>query len=146
MPLLLSRTGPVVHSGGTTSADARPWDRAPSAPCTLTAVDQRPPASADAAALGMTVAFGEAVAIDGKKAVIGAVGRNDGQGAAYVFVRRGTTWAQRAELTAADGPPGDCFSSIYGVAISGNSVVVGAPGHNEWAGAAYIYTGLHRRG
>ena len=53
------------------------------------------------------------------------VGANADQGSAYVFTRSGTTWTPQAELTAADGAAGDYFG--YSVAISGDTIVRGAP-------------------
>ena len=51
--------------------------------------------------------FGRSVAVDGNTAVISAdqkaVGFNNFQGAAYVFVRSGTVWTQQQKLTASDG-------------------------------------------
>ena len=46
-------------------------------------------------------------------------------GAAYVFVRSGTTWSQQAYLKASNTEAGDQFG--YSVAVSGDTVVVGAP-------------------
>ncbi len=81
------------------------------------------------------VSFGQAVAIAGDTIVIGAPGE-DGRGladatttdtadsgAAYVFVRSGTTWTQQAYLKAFN--PGN--SALFGgsVAISGETIVVG---------------------
>jgi len=81
------------------------------------------------------VNFGQAVAIEGDTIVIGAPGE-DGRGladatttdttdsgAAYVFVRSGTTWTQQAYLKAFN--PGN--SALFGgsVAISGETIVVG---------------------
>jgi hypothetical protein len=93
--------------------------------------------------------FGYSVAISGNTLVVGApgvpVGGHAGQGAAYVFTASGSGWAnmtQTAELTASDGVAGDWFG--YSVAISGNTVVVGAPdamvGTNSDQGAAYVFT------
>jgi hypothetical protein len=45
-------------------------------------------------------------------------------GAAYVFVRSGTTWSQQAYLKASNA--GMVTSFGYSVAISGETVVVGA--------------------
>ena len=77
--------------------------------------------------------------------VVGAfghyVGSNQYQGAAYVFVRSGTTWSQQAELTEPEGAEGDYFGNS--VAVSGNTAVVGAPYHtvgsNFGQGAAYVF-------
>src|SRR5262249_44144042 len=94
--------------------------------------------------------FGFSVAMTGDTAVVGTVGAdnlpNNEQGAAYVFVRSGTSWSQQAKLLASDGASGDVFG--WSVAISGNasgiSVVVGAPwadiGSNTFQGAAYVFT------
>ncbi len=87
--------------------------------------------------------FGTSVAISGDTVVVGAsfatVGTNTYQGAAYVFVRSGATWTQQAKLTAGDGGGGDQFGTS--VAISGDTAVVGAPGHGGGAssGAAYVF-------
>jgi hypothetical protein len=79
------------------------------------------------------------VAISGSTAVVGAPGKNSNTGAAYVFTRSGSTWSQRAELTAADGAAGDQFGGS--VALYGSTAVVGAPGKNSNAGVAYVFTG-----
>jgi hypothetical protein len=74
--------------------------------------------------------FGNAVALSGDTAVIGAfgddIGSNANQGSAYVFVRSGTGWAQQQKLTASDGAQDDVFG--ISVALSGDTVMVGAPG------------------
>ncbi len=60
-----------------------------------------------------------------------------------MFTQSGSSWTQRAELTASDGAAGDNFG--YSVAISGNTVVVGAGwakvGGNTYQGAVYVFTG-----
>ncbi len=63
-------------------------------------------------------------------------------GAAYVFVRNGTTWTQQAKLIANDGVGGDNFG--ISCDISGDTAVVGAwfdaEGINTNQGSAYIFT------
>ena len=81
--------------------------------------------------------FGYAVAISGSTAVVGAFSKNSATGAAYVFVRSATAWSQQAELTAADGGPGDQFG--YSVAIAGQTAVVGAYAKSSYTGAAYVF-------
>jgi hypothetical protein len=83
--------------------------------------------------------FGSAVALYGSTLVVGAPGKNTNTGAAYVFTGSGATWTQRAKLTAGDAAAHDQFG--YSAAIYGSTVVVGAPFKNNWAGAAYVYTG-----
>jgi hypothetical protein len=67
--------------------------------------------------------FGTSVSVDGDTAVIGAseeqIGSNALQGAAYVFVRSGSTWSQQQKLTASDGAASDASVSI-GKGSSGN--------------------------
>jgi hypothetical protein len=84
--------------------------------------------------------FGDAVAISGTTLVVAAPEQNSEAGAAYVFVGSGTTWSQQAELVAADGASGNEFG--YSVAISGTTVVVGAPYRSsDTGGAAYVFVG-----
>lgn len=87
--------------------------------------------------------FGAAVAISGDTAVIGAYHDDDlgtYSGSAYVFVKSGASWVQQAKLLASDGASSAYFG--HAVAISGDTIVVGAYGDDElagWAGAAYVY-------
>jgi FG-GAP repeat protein len=84
-------------------------------------------------------AFGNAVALEGDRAVVGAY--RDGTGSAYVFTRSGSSWNQQVKLTASDGAPGDNFGSS--LATSGGTVVVGAFhdnfGANTFQGSAYVF-------
>ena len=87
-------------------------------------------------------AFGASVAISGNTLVVGAPLDISEQGAAYVFERSGSAWTQVAELTAADGSAGrDLLGSS--VAISGSTVVAGAPlhkvGSTRYQGAVYVF-------
>jgi FG-GAP repeat len=83
-------------------------------------------------------AFGATVAISGDTIVVGAPGEASnatgvdgnqldnsaaGSGAAYVFVRTGTTWSQQSYLKASNTGAGDAFGSVT---ISGDTIVVGA--------------------
>jgi hypothetical protein len=86
--------------------------------------------------------FGAAVAISGSTIVVGAPGHTDGsnelEGAVYVFSNSAGSWKQVAELTPSDGSESDSFGSA--VAITGNTIVVGAPGHGANDGAVYLFT------
>jgi hypothetical protein len=111
--------------------------------------------------------FGSSVAISGDTVVVGAPDEDSaatgvngnqadyiaqGSGAAYVFVRSGSTWTQQAYLKASNTEANDGFATS--VAISGNTVVVGAIGEASaatgvngnqsdnsafGAGAAYVF-------
>jgi hypothetical protein len=82
--------------------------------------------------------FGQAVAIQGNIAVVGAPTDGGGTGAVYIFEKTNTGW-QLEQKVSADVP-----SSFFGssVAIDGDRIVVGAPGDSDTAigaGAAYVY-------
>ncbi|GAB4044308.1 FG-GAP repeat protein [Spirosoma litoris] len=89
--------------------------------------------------------FGVSVAISGDYAIVGAsnktLGSNTNQGAAYVFMRSGSSWTQQQRLVASDGAASDYFGTS--VAISGDYALVGAPnktiGSNSSQGAAYVF-------
>ncbi|MBN1632461.1 MAG: cell wall-binding repeat-containing protein [Thermoleophilia bacterium] len=111
--------------------------------------------------------FGWSVAISGDTAVVGAVeesssavGVNGNEsddsaseaGAAYVFIRSGSTWSQQAYLKASNTDAGDSFG--HSAAVSGDTAVVGAPSEDSNAtgidanqsdnsanssGAAYVF-------
>jgi FG-GAP repeat len=109
------------------------------------AVLAAPPADAAARQPLATVPsdwFGDAVAISGATAVIGADGVNKGAGAAYVFIRSGTTWRRQAALANPGGAEGDGFGSSAAVSstAAGTTAVIGAPATADDAGMAYVYT------
>src|SRR5262249_9061705 len=85
--------------------------------------------------------FGDAVAISGDTAVVGApfddIGGNGDQGSAYVFVRDGATGKQQQKLTATNGAAQDFFG--VSVAIDGDTLIVGAHGPKPNPGAAYVF-------
>ncbi len=96
--------------------------------------------AADAFAAGD--GFGNSVALssDGNTALIGAAGKNNGQGAAYTFTRSGGTWSQQTKLTAFDGVAHDQFGSSVALASDGKTTLIGAPGKNNTEGAVYDFT------
>jgi hypothetical protein len=89
--------------------------------------------------------FGNAVALDGGVAVIGAPRAGDNgpeSGAAYVFRYNPGLgqWMQEAELLPADGSAGDLFG--HAVAVSGNIAVVAAPLDDDEgpeSGSVYVF-------
>lgn len=100
-------------------------------------------------------AFGAAVAMSGNTLVVGAPFEDSSaffvngnqlnntapdSGAAYVFVRSGSMWTQSAYLKATNTSSFSHFGAS--VAISGSTIVVGAPGDDVGgvnAGAAYVF-------
>jgi membrane-bound inhibitor of C-type lysozyme len=87
--------------------------------------------------------FGIAVDIVGDTIVVGAHGDNDEgfqTGAVYVFRRNGTTWTEEQKLKASDAAPDTAFG--VSVALSGQTVAIGAPGESSGAlssGAVYVF-------
>ena len=88
---------------------------------------------------------GVQVSIDQNTIVVGVptatVKGNDDQGAAYVFVEPPTGWATtsvpNAKLTASDGSYQDFFG--LSVAVSENTIIVGAPFHHQNDGPGEVY-------
>jgi hypothetical protein len=81
--------------------------------------------------------FGYSLLASGDTAVIGAPGKFSNQGVAYVYGSSGGVWTQSEELFASDGAVLDSFGGA--VSLSGNTAVIGAPGHNQDLGAAYVF-------
>jgi hypothetical protein len=89
--------------------------------------------------------FGSSVSVFGDTVVVGAMCNDDkgsSAGATYVFVGNDTGWIQQAKLTASDGAEYDHFGSS--VAIMGDLLLVGSPGHDVAGkvdqGSAYLFT------
>ncbi len=83
--------------------------------------------------------FGRAIAIEGNTMVIGATVWNNTMGAAYVFERESASdaWEEVARVTGADLEEGDAFGRK--AALSGGRAFVASWGHNESAGAVYVF-------
>jgi hypothetical protein len=88
--------------------------------------------------------FGFAVALDGDTAIVGSHFDDDAgslSGAAYIFVRTGTSWTQQAKLVADDASQGDRFG--HDVALDGDTAIIGAPYDDDsgsTSGSAYLFT------
>jgi hypothetical protein len=90
--------------------------------------------------------FGRSVSVQGNTALVGAQGHL-GQGAAYVFTRKGTLWSQRSMLLGADPPGSDAFG--FCLDLDGDSALIGSQtrtvGTNTLQGTAYVFTGMPTR-
>ncbi len=84
--------------------------------------------------------FGYSVAISGDTALVGTNGFGRPEGAAYIFVRSGTTWTQQAEFTTPDGS-GWWPDFGYSVALDGDTAVVAYPGYTtlSMTGSGIVY-------
>ncbi len=108
--------------------------------------------------------FGSAVAIHGDTVVVGAPGEGSGDGqptnnaavgagAAYVYLRTGTSWVQQSYLKASNAQANDYFGSSVAVSLDGIAVgatreyskatgINGSQTDNSmfFAGAVYLYS------
>ena len=77
---------------------------------------------------------------DGNTAIVGAQGDNNGAGAAWIFTRSGSTWAQQGTKLVGTGARGNAAQG-RSVALSadGNTAIVGGVFDNSLTGAAWIF-------
>lgn len=86
--------------------------------------------------------FGYSVAVSNGVAVIGApteVPYTNSAGSAYIFENNDGTWTQTAKLIPSDSSAGDLFGCAVAISSDYQCAIVSAPGHNEYAGCAYIF-------
>jgi hypothetical protein len=86
-------------------------------------------------------AFADAIAVNGDTVVVGAAGRKSNAGAVYIFSRNqggSNAWGEVTEFTVPTGMPGDDFGDS--IAVNGSTIIVGSPGRNSRAGAAFVYS------
>ncbi|HQU16804.1 MAG TPA: GlyGly-CTERM sorting domain-containing protein [Gammaproteobacteria bacterium] len=91
--------------------------------------------------------FGWSVALssNGAMALVGAIGINSSQGAAYIYTRPASgiwtsTSTYTAELTASNGAANNFFGVSVALSSNGTTALIGAQGTNSYQGAAYVYT------
>ncbi|MGH8160896.1 MAG: FG-GAP repeat protein [Gammaproteobacteria bacterium] len=101
------------------------------------------PAPITANGISTASAFGADVVLDGQTAFVGApfttVAGDIQRGAVYVFGEGSDrSWVQSAVLTASNGAAYDQFGSR--LAVSGTTLLIGAPGAASARGAAYVFT------
>ena len=86
------------------------------------------------------VYFGISVALDGETAVVGADLDDElalNSGAAYVFVRSGSTWTQQAKLKASDAEEWDIFGNV--VSLDGDHALIGTQNADDMSGSVYKF-------
>src|SRR5262245_58502035 len=84
---------------------------------------------------------GVAISSDGNTAIVGGPHDNDNIGAAWIFVRSGTTWTQQGSKLIGTGASG-MSSQGLAVAISadGSTALIGGLTDNSDLGAAWVFT------
>ncbi|MFN8004776.1 MAG: putative Ig domain-containing protein, partial [Acidobacteriota bacterium] len=93
--------------------------------------------------IGNNDRFGSAIALQGNTALIGAPSNAVtvlNQGAAYIFVRNGSSWTQQMPILTAgtDAHVDDAFGNA--VALNGGKALIGTPGYgNDDSGKVYLF-------
>jgi hypothetical protein len=85
--------------------------------------------------------YGYSVALsgDGATALVGAYTGNDLDGTVYSYTRRGGSYVPNGQITAPDGAPQDAFGASVSLSGLGNVALIGAPDHDGYQGAAYVF-------
>jgi hypothetical protein len=83
-----------------------------------------------------------AVSADGNTVILGGSADDSLLGAAWVFTRSNGVWTQQGDKLVGSGAAGTEVFQGAAVALSadGNTAIVGAPGDNSGAGAAWVFT------
>ena len=84
--------------------------------------------------------FGNSVSISGNKAIVGAFGKDNRTGSAYVYQLINGTWTETEKFKASDAEVEDNFG--FSVSISGDKAIVGSYRDDDNLidrGSAYIY-------
>jgi hypothetical protein len=86
--------------------------------------------------------FGRSVALsaDGTTALVGDPSANLEHGAASVFTLSGSTWSTQAVLTDLEASRGAHFGRGVALSGDGSTALIGGPGDNGYAGAAWSFT------
>jgi hypothetical protein len=81
--------------------------------------------------------FGNAVSLAGERALVGAYWDDDFRGAAYVFLKTGSSWTEEQKLVASDGA-----ASRFGNAVSlaGDRALIGAFAYQDGRGAVHVFS------
>lgn len=82
--------------------------------------------------------FSVSMSDDGSRVIVGAHGRNNSKGQAYIYDFSGASW-EASTLMASDGQSDDEFGRSVSISGDGSRVIVGAPKSDDYTGKAYIY-------
>jgi hypothetical protein len=90
---------------------------------------------------GGEMGLGVALSADGNTALVGGGGDNGGVGAAWAFVRSGSTWEPQGAKLTGGGESGNAhFGFRTALSEDGNTALVGGGNDNAEAGAAWVFT------
>src|SRR5207244_3234343 len=110
-------------------------------------VQQGPKLAASDENGGAALGYSVALSADGNTALVGGIFDHSGAGAAWVFTRSGSTWAQQGpKLVPNDKEPNEGpanFGTSVSLSADGNTALIGGPsesfGSNVF-GAAWVFT------
>ena len=77
------------------------------------------------------------MAVTSNAVLVGAAGEDSNQGAVIVYTLKGRSWALKSEINDPALTANDEFG--FAIAAYAKSVLVGAPGHDGFTGAAYLF-------
>ena len=85
--------------------------------------------------------FGQSIALsgDGNTIVIGDISINNYRGGAWIHTKSSTGW-ESVKVAPNDLVMYDYAGKCVAISADGNTVVIGAPYHNSYRGALYVYT------
>ncbi len=92
---------------------------------------------------GAAASQGSSVSLsaDGNTAIVGGLDDNSGQGAAWVYTRNGSTWAQQGSKLVGTGGIGNTEQGqSVSLSADGNTAIIGGPGDNGTVGAIWVFT------
>ena len=139
MPGTVTGTVSVMTSGGNATATGSYTVTATAHP-SVQQGDKLVGTGADTAWQGYSVA----ISADGNTAIVGGYKDNNHAGAAWVYSRSGTTWAQQGLKLVGTGAINGSGGAEQGYSVSisadGSTAIVGGFGDNNDTGAAWIYT------
>jgi hypothetical protein len=86
--------------------------------------------------------FGASVALstDGNTVMIGGPEDNTATGAVWVFTRSGGVWSQQGPKLTGGEEGNSQFGVLVALSADGNTALIGGPGDNDDAGAAWVFT------
>jgi hypothetical protein len=84
--------------------------------------------------------FSVALSADGNTAILGGPAADSNQGAAWVFVRNGSTWTQQGSKLVGTGNSGAARQgSSVSLSANGNTAILGGPDDSTYQGAAWVF-------
>lgn len=137
MPGASSGSISVFNYGGTASATGNFTITASLPPCAQQGTKLVGTGNVGISRQGYSVAL----SADGNTAIVGGQADNNYMGAAWVYIRNGSTWIQQGTKlvgTGNVGPPSQGMS--IALSADGNTAIVGGTSDNDSTGAAWIFT------